>query len=152
MQLLVFGYYSIQEVTHIYMYLFFLPTTFAGNSSLQQKGTLLSFFTELILEIDSTNSYITVAWHAPFSSTATYSVLIYNITDEDNPTAVSCTDCHNITKTRYTFCADYRIPCYMQCRCKYNFSVIPYNELGPGESSQNITGYTLKGELLYLYM
>ena len=36
--------------------------------------------------------------------------------------------------------------------CKYNFSVIPYNELGPGESSQNITGYTLKGELLYLYM
>ena len=99
------------------------------------------------LETDCDASSITVSWSAPFSLDVTgvnpdvwYSVLIYNVTDEENPTAVPCTDCHNLTQTHYIFNPDYPSPYH-----KYAFTVIPFNgvlnetENGEGESSQNVT-------------
>jgi hypothetical protein len=89
----------------------------------------------------SNASSVTISWSAPFSLDVTgvdpdiwYSVLIYNVTDENNPTAILCTDCINITETHYTFTPDYLSPCHV-----YNFSVIPLNGAGQGESSPNIT-------------
>ena len=86
---------------------------------------------------------LTVSWSAPFSLDVTgvdpdiwYSVLIYmyNGTDEENPTAIPCTDCTNLTVTHYTFSPDNPIPCHT-----YTFTVIPYNGAGQGESSHNAT-------------
>ena len=92
-------------------------------------------------------SSVTISWSAPFSLDVTgvdpdiwYSVLIYNVTDENNPTAILCTDCINITETHYTFTPDYLSPCHV-----YNFSVIPLDGAGQGESSDNVTGYIYKG-------
>ncbi|CAI8001360.1 hypothetical protein GBAR_LOCUS3172, partial [Geodia barretti] len=98
------------------------------------------------LKVDVKNARpVTILWSAPFSLDVTgvdpdiwYSVLIYNVTDENNPTAILCTDCINITETHYTFTPDYLSPCHV-----YNFSVIPLNGAGQGESSPNITGYVL---------
>ena len=69
-----------------------------------------------------------ISWTAPFSLDMTgvdpdiwYSVLIYNVTDENNPTASSVlTILIAITETHYTFTPDYLSPCHA-----YNFSVIP---------------------------
>ena len=89
---------------------------------------------------------VTISWSTPFSLDVTgvdpdiwYSVLIYNVTDENNPTAILCTDCVNITETHYTFTPDHPSPCHV-----YNFSVIPLNGAGQGESSPFISGYVLK--------
>ncbi|CAI8051932.1 hypothetical protein GBAR_LOCUS28410, partial [Geodia barretti] len=93
------------------------------------------------LRVTSNASSVTISWSAPFSLDVTgvdpdiwYSVLIYNVTDENNPTAILCTDCINITETHYTFTPDYLSPCHV-----YNFSVIPLNGAGQGESSGNVT-------------
>ncbi|CAI8007712.1 hypothetical protein GBAR_LOCUS5345 [Geodia barretti] len=90
--------------------------------------------------VSNANSVI-ISWSAPFSLDVTgvdpdiwYSVLIYNVTDENNPTAILCTDCINITETHYTFTPDYLSPCHV-----YNLSVIPLNGAGQGESSPSIT-------------
>ena len=92
-------------------------------------------------------SFIIISWSAPFSLDVTavdpdiwYSVLIYNVTD--NPTAIPCTDCTDITETHYTFTPDYPSPCH-----KYNFTVIPLNGAGQGHSSGNVTDseYARKG-------
>ena len=100
------------------------------------------------LETISNVSSITISWTAPFSLDVTdvdpdiwYSVLIYNVTDEDNPTIVPCTDCNNITETYYTFTPDYLSPCH-----KYNFTVIPQNGVGDGQSSENVTGSSIESE------
>ena len=69
---------------------------------------------------------------------------MYNVTDENNPTAILCTDCINITETHYTFTPDYLSPCHV-----YNFSVIPVNGAGQGESSGNATGYIYKGNRIW---
>ncbi|CAI7992180.1 hypothetical protein GBAR_LOCUS937, partial [Geodia barretti] len=98
------------------------------------------------LRATSNASSVTISWSAPFSLDVTgvdpdirYSVLIYNVTDENNPTAILCTDCMNITETHYTFTPDYLSPCHV-----YDFSVIPLNGAGQGESSPFISGYVLK--------
>ncbi|CAI8033355.1 hypothetical protein GBAR_LOCUS18816, partial [Geodia barretti] len=98
------------------------------------------------LRATSNAGSVTISWSAPFSLDVTgvdpdiwYSVLIYNVTDENNPTAILCTDCINITETHYTFTPDYLSPCHV-----YNFSVIPLNGAGQGESSPFISGYVLK--------
>ena len=90
----------------------------------------------------------TLNWTAPFSLDVTdvdpdiwYSVLIYNVTDEDNPTAIPCTDCTNITETHYTFTPEDVSPCQ-----NVSFSVIPFNGAGQGETSQNVTGYVLNSK------
>ena len=97
------------------------------------------------LRASSNVSSVTISWTAPFSLDVTgvdpdiwYSVLIYNVTDENNPTAILCTDCINITETHYTFTPDYLSPCHV-----YNFSVIPVNGAGQGESNTSVTGYVL---------
>jgi hypothetical protein len=64
-----------------------------------------------------------------------YSVLIYNVTDENNPTDISSV---NVTNASYTFTPDSATPCQ-----KFLFSVIPFNGAGQGESSPNITGYVI---------
>ena len=80
---------------------------------------------------------ITISWEAPWSLDVTgvdhdiwYSVLIQNVTDENNPTPISCTDCTNITETVYTFTPDHLSPCHV-----YKFSVTPFNGAGQGEGS-----------------
>ena len=69
----------------------------------------------------SNASSVIILWIAPLSLDVTgvdpdiwYSVLIYNVTDENNPTAILCTDCINITETHYTFTPDY-IPQSLSC-------------------------------------
>ena len=99
------------------------------------------------LNITSTEIALLISWTAPFSLDVTgvdpdiwYSVLIYNVTDVNNLTAILCTDCINITETHYTFTPDYLSPCHV-----YNFSVIPVNGAGQGESIEYVTGYINKG-------
>ena len=77
-------------------------------------------------------------WTAPFSLDVTdvdadiwYSVLIFNVTDET--TAVSCTNCTNITET---FTLDYPSPCH-----KYNFTIVPLNGAGEGPSSAIVVNF-----------
>ena len=104
----------------------------------------------VILDTDSSTSSVTISWVAPFSLDVTdmdpdvwYSILIYNVTDEDNPTAVLCTDCHNLTQTHYIFSPDHPSPCH-----KYNFTVIPYNGAGQGES-QSATQFIIGSEFAF---
>ena len=85
--------------------------------------------------------WINISWTAPFSLNVTdvdpdvwFSVLIYNVTDKDNPTAVPCNDCINITETYYIFTTEHPSPCH-----KYNFTIIPYNGVGQGERNKTIT-------------
>ncbi|CAI7992172.1 hypothetical protein GBAR_LOCUS937, partial [Geodia barretti] len=85
---------------------------------------------------------VTISWSAPFSLDVTgvdpdiwYSVLIYNVTDENTPTAIPSVD---VTNTSYTFTPGSATPCQ-----KFLFSVIPFNGAGQGERSPNITGYVI---------
>ena len=85
------------------------------------------------LRASSNASSVTISWTAPFSLDVTgvdpdiwYSVLIYNVTDENNPTTITV----NTTDTYYIFTPDYISPCH-----KFLFSVIPFNGAGQGESS-----------------
>ena len=62
------------------------------------------------VSINNSCDSITVSWSAPFSLDVSgedpdiwYTVLISNVTDKDHPTAVPCTNCHNLTQTHYTF-------------------------------------------------
>ena len=94
------------------------------------------------LEAKDNATSVTISWTPPFSLNVTgvdpdiwYSVFIYNVTDENNPTAILCTNCTNITETHYTFTPDYLSPCHV-----YNFSVVSLNGAGQGESSGNVTG------------
>ena len=108
--------------------------------------SFLSLFTDTLPQVEavineSNASSITLSWTAPFSLDVTdvdpdilYSVLISNVTD-DEPIAVSCSECINITETHYTFTPDYPSPCH-----KYNFTVLPLNGAGVGEPSQSILG------------
>ena len=101
------------------------------------------------LKLAESSTSITISWSPPFTLDVTgvdpdiwYSVLIYNVTDENNPTAILCTHCTNITETHYTFNPDYPSPCHA-----YNFTVIPFNGAGKGNSSLNVTGYTLESKI-----
>ena len=85
----------------------------------------------------SSGSSVNTSWTAPWSLDVTgvdhdiwYSVLIQNVTDEDRPTGILCTDCTNITETHYTFTPDHLSPCHV-----YNFTIIPANGAGLGERS-----------------
>ena len=87
---------------------------------------------------------VSIFWIAPFSLDVTdvdpdiwYSVLIHNVTDSDRPTAINCTDCTNITETCYTFSPD-----HLSLSHKYNFTVIPFNGAGQGESYSHIEHFT----------
>ena len=89
------------------------------------------------LKTNSSDSSITISWTAPFSLDVTiwYSVLIYNVTDEDHPTVVPCIDCTNITVTHYTFTPNYLSPCH-----KFNFTVTTNSGTRQGDRSENVTG------------
>ena len=91
------------------------------------------------LRAEGSSFSITISWSAPFSlhPDIWYSVLISNVTDEDHPTAVPCTDCHNLIQTHYTFSPHLPSPCH-----KYTFTVIPQNGVGQGDSSHPVVGYT----------
>ena len=90
---------------------------------------------------------VTISWSPPFSLIPDiwYSVFIYNVTDETNPTAILCTDYSSITETHYTFTPDYTTSCQ-----KFFFSIIPINGAGQGEKSGNVTGYALNGIVMYV--
>ena len=88
------------------------------------------------LKATSDSTSITISWVAPWSLDVTgvdhdvlYNVSCYDVTDKDNPTPISCTDCTNITETVYTFTPDHLTPCHV-----YKFSVTPFNGAGQGES------------------
>ena len=102
--------------------------------------------TVVILGVIYHATSVAISWSAPFSLDVTgvdpdiwYSVLIYNVTDENSPTAIICTDCINTNETHYIFTPDYLSPCHV-----YLFSVIPVNGVGKGESSPNVTLSKLK--------
>ena len=102
------------------------------------------------MKIDGNRVSITLSWNAPFSLDVTdvdpdiwYTVIVYNMTDEENPTAtILCTDYYNLT---YIFSPDYPSPCH-----KYVFTIFPQNGAGLGKSSWNVTGYTIESELLII--
>ena len=103
-----------------------------------EYGTLCSGPPSAVFDLKATSNAtsITISWEALWSLDVTgvdhdiwYSVLIQNVTDENNPTPISCTDCTNITETVYTFTPDHLSPCH-----KYLFSVVPINGAGQGES------------------
>ncbi|CAI8047493.1 hypothetical protein GBAR_LOCUS26247 [Geodia barretti] len=112
-----------------------------GGSALSENATLkIQGPLSAVGDLSDTNnaSSVTISWSAPFSLDVTgvdpdiwYSVLIYNVTDENNPTAILCTDCINITETHYTFTPE--------CFNKYNISVVPINGAGQGETSGSLT-------------
>ena len=84
--------------------------------------------------ISSTNS-VTISWSAPFSLDVTgvdpdiwYSVLIYNVTDENNPTIIFN---FNVTTTRYSFS--------FHCPQKYLISVVAFNDVGLGTSDGSVS-------------
>ncbi|CAI8008281.1 hypothetical protein GBAR_LOCUS5679, partial [Geodia barretti] len=110
------------------------------NGGLSDESNLVSLSVQgplsnvVNLRAISNASSVTVSWTAPFSLNVTdvdpdiwYSVLVYNVTDENNPTAILCTDCINITGAHYTFSPDYFSPCHL-----YLFSVIPIQWSWPG--------------------
>ena len=95
------------------------------------------------LRITQNTTSLHISWTPPFSldipsegfgPNMWYSVLIYNVTDEHSAAVVPCTDCDDITDTYYTFTLDYLNSCH-----KYQFSVVPFNGAGQGETSSNIT-------------
>ena len=99
--------------------------------------------------VTASHSDISVSWRAPWSLDVAgvdpdiwYSVLIQNVTDENNPTPINCTDCTNITETVYTFTPDHLSPCHV-----YNFSVTPFNGAGQGESSDTETTRKFKASV-----
>ena len=99
-----------------------------------------------MLQVENGLNSITVSWSAPFSLDVSgvdpdilYTVLISNVTEEDHPTAVPCTDCHNLTQTLYIFSPELPSPCH-----KYSFTVITQNEAGLGQSSKNLKGYIVQ--------
>ena len=104
--------------------------------------------------IISSGSSVSISWTAPWSLDVTgvdhdiwYSVLIQNVTDEDRPTDILCTDCTNITETHYTFTPDHLSPCHV-----YNFTIIPANGAGLGERSNisTITSSKFKNDCVSL--
>ncbi|CAI8051925.1 hypothetical protein GBAR_LOCUS28408 [Geodia barretti] len=128
-----------------------ITRTLGGSSAESNTATLMiqgPLSAVTVLSSISNASSVTISWSAPFSLDVTgvdpdiwYSVLIYNVTDENNPTAILCTDCINITETHYTFTPDYLSPCHV-----YNFSVIPLNGAGQGENTyltSSLHEYTL---------
>ena len=94
------------------------------------------------VDVVDCNGSISLTWSAPFSLDVVgvepdiwYSVLITNVTDEDSPTAVSCTGCLNLTQPHYTFSPEQPSPCH-----NYNFTIIPLNGAGEGSRSQAVCG------------
>ena len=94
------------------------------------------------LNISENATSFNISWTPPFSLDVTdeglgpdmwYSVIIYNVTDETNTVEIPCTDCDDITQTYYIFTPDYFISCH-----KYQFSIIPINGAGQGETSSVI--------------
>ena len=102
------------------------------------------------IRVRSKSSSVTVSWTPPFSLDVTdvdpdvwYSLLIYNMTDENSTTVNLCTDCMDINETNYTFTHEYFSHSHV-----YNITVIPWNGVGEGESSTIIFGGRLTIKLL----
>ena len=86
------------------------------------------------IRVRSSSSSVTVSWTPPFSLDVTdvhpdvwYSVLIYNMTDENSTTDNLCTDCMDINETYYTFTHEYFSHSHV-----YNISIISLNGAGEG--------------------
>ena len=100
------------------------------------------------LRVRSTRDSILLSWSPPFSLDVTgvdpdiwYTVLISNVTDEDSPVDVPCTDCHNLTQPHYTF-----TPNNPGLGHAFRFIVIPQNGAGDGVHSTPITGMFQEGK------
>ena len=84
------------------------------------------------LSVISNANSVTISWSAPFSLDVTgviwYSVLVYNVTDENN-TAIIFN--FNVTTRRYTFS--------FHCPQKYLISVVAFNDVGLGTSDGSVS-------------
>ena len=94
-----------------------------------------------------------LSWSPPFSLDVTdvdpdiwYSISISNVTDNKNPTAVLCDDCHNFTQPNYTFTTANPCPHHM-----YSFIVIPWNGAGQGKRSKPVMGKFVFSKSIYGY-
>ncbi|CAI8038559.1 hypothetical protein GBAR_LOCUS21502 [Geodia barretti] len=83
-----------------------VSTPLKKRQYLDPPGPPLSAVGDLKVDAKKASS-VTISWSAPFSLDVTgvdpdiwYSVLIYNVTDENNPTAIPSA---NVTNTSYTF-------------------------------------------------
>ena len=102
------------------------------------------------ISVKNNSDSIHISWSPPFSLDVTgvdpdiwYTVLISNVTDENNPVNVSCTNCHNVTQPHYSFTTENSSPSH-----KYSFTVIPLNGAGQGERSGPVMGEFRKSKSL----
>ena len=94
--------------------------------------------------VDNCDDSFSLTWSPPFSLNVTegepdiwYTVIITDVTVEDNPKPVSCTDCLNLTQPHYTFNLYHP-------RQIHTFVVIPQNGAGNGNASNVI--YSVEGQ------
>ena len=94
------------------------------------------------LRVQSDTNFISLSWSPPFSLNVTdtepdvwYTVLVYNVTDKDNPLAVPWPSCQDIADTNCTFTAEDHSPLH-----EFSFAVVPKNGVGNGKISRNVTG------------
>ena len=119
------------------MYRIFIPTV-PGYSYYLPAFMITGPVSKVVdIRVRSKSSSVTVSWTPPFSLDVTdvdpdvwYSLLIYNMTDENSTTDNLCTDCMDINETYYTFTHEYFSHSHV-----YNITVIPWNGVGEGESS-----------------
>ena len=104
------------------------------------------------VSVENGSDSILLSWSPPFSLDVTgvdhdiwYTVLISNVTDKGNPTAIPCTDCHNLTQPHYTFTTANPSPAH-----KYSFTVIPQNGVGEGNRSEPVEGAFVDGKYMYI--
>ena len=88
-------------------------------------------------------NYIYISWVAPSSLDISisdpdiwYSISIHDVTYEGNKTAITCNNCHNLTKTGYNFTVDHPDSCAV-----YEVIVTPWNAVGHGEELLLVIGY-----------
>ena len=86
---------------------------------------------------------ILLSWSPPFSLDVTghdiwYTVLISNVTDEDNPTALE--GCVDLRETHTEYSTLFSRPSH-----KFSFVIIPHNGAGAGNRSDPVIGAFISG-------
>ena len=95
------------------------------------------------LTVQNDTNSISLSWRPPFSLNVTdtdpdvwYTVLVYNVTDKNNPLAIPYPSCQDIADTNCTFTAEGLISPFHE----FSFAVVSKNGVGNGKMSRNVTG------------